>query len=95
MKFADHSPAEKCDCWYQADEMLAIRREVKETVALMNQNLPVGIPKALMSTHGLEGKPRWGNTTAKRFVWRLWSEIDFSQAGLGRATSVLEQQPSP
>lgn len=67
MNLADYSPAEKCECWYQADEMQAIRREVKETVALMNQDLPVGTPdsRTLLSTHGLEGKTKVGKRHRK------------------------------
>lgn len=37
MHIDDYSDAEKCDCWYQAQEMREIRKEVKDTIVLMNQ----------------------------------------------------------
>ena len=77
MHIDDYSQAEKYECWYQAVEMLEIRREVKETVALMNQNVPIdelcrmseemkdtGMDVSL-STHGLEGKTRAGKRYRK------------------------------
>lgn len=66
----DYSEAEKYDCWYHADEMREIRREVKDTVALMNRNAPIHEINRVsekkndagmyvtFSTRGLEGKTR-------------------------------------
>jgi len=72
MHVDDYSETEKYQCWYQADELREIRKEVKETVALMNQNVPIdegsreddvmnydGI-ETTVTTHGLEGKTRTG-----------------------------------
>lgn len=77
MSMDDYSEEQKCECWYQADEMREIRREVKETVALMNRNVPIeqlsrisaemnesGIDVTI-TTHGLEGKTRAGKRYRK------------------------------
>jgi len=74
MHVDDYSEAEKCECWYQADEMREIRREVKETVALMNRNVPIDKLSLIASEmnndvtftiHGLEGKTRSGKRYRK------------------------------
>jgi hypothetical protein len=77
MSIDDYSEEQKCECWYQVDEMREIRREVKETVALMNRNVPIeqlsrisaemnesGI-NVTITTHGLEGKTRTGKRHRK------------------------------
>jgi hypothetical protein len=73
----DYSEAEKCDCWYQFDEMREIRKEVKDTVALMNQNVLIdelsrfpgkatyAAADASVTTRGLEGKTRVGKRHRK------------------------------
>lgn len=62
MNVAEYSDYEKRECWFQVEEMREIRKEVKDTVALMNQN--VSIDKSFddisLSTRGLEGKTRAG-----------------------------------
>ncbi len=74
----DYSESERRDCWYQPGEMMEIRREVKETVALMNRNVPMndmtrlsaemsaaGIDVEEITTHGLEGKTKAGKRHRK------------------------------
>mmetsp|Transcript_25653 Transcript_25653/g.70596 ORF Transcript_25653/g.70596 Transcript_25653/m.70596 type:complete len:357 (+) Transcript_25653:105-1175(+) len=62
MNVEDYSDAEKIECWYQADEMREIRKDVKDTIALMNQNLALdqALVDVTMTTRGLEGKTRAG-----------------------------------
>lgn len=73
----DYTETERCECWYQLDEMREIRRDVKDTVALMNRNVPMhelsrfsdGMNDAdidaTITTHGLEGKTRAGKRHRK------------------------------
>lgn len=78
MNIDDYSAAEKYECWYQVDEMRMIRAEVKETVALMNQNVPMNKTSSIfaemndafknltkLTTHGLEGKTKVGKRHRK------------------------------
>lgn len=74
----DYSPEDRIQCWYQFDELRQIRTEVKDTVALMNQNLPMniishdsadsndaGVEMKTYTTHGLEGKTKEGKRQRK------------------------------
>eukprot|EP00531_Pseudo-nitzschia_arenysensis_P019320 CAMPEP_0116124702 /NCGR_PEP_ID=MMETSP0329-20121206/5418_1 /TAXON_ID=697910 /ORGANISM="Pseudo-nitzschia arenysensis, Strain B593" /LENGTH=315 /DNA_ID=CAMNT_0003618693 /DNA_START=29 /DNA_END=973 /DNA_ORIENTATION=- len=78
MHLDDYSESERLDCWYQPGEMMEIRREVKETVALMNRNVPMddvtrlsaemnaaGMDVKEITTHGLEGKTKAGKRHRK------------------------------
>lgn len=78
MNIDDYSQSEKYECWYQVAEMMEIRREVKETVALMNRNVPMddiirlsaemnasGLDVTTITTHGLEGKTKIGKRHRK------------------------------
>ncbi len=78
MNIDDYSPSEKYECWYQVAEMMEIRREVKETVALMNRNMTMdyiirlsaetnasGLDVTTITTHGLEGKTKIGKRHRK------------------------------
>lgn len=60
----DYSEHEKFECWFQADEMRQIRREVKDTISLMNRNLIIdencNLDGSLISIQGLEGKTKAG-----------------------------------
>ena len=70
INLGDYSEAEKFDCWFQAEEMREIRREMKETVALMNQNVVIdesgNDPTNTRSIHGLEGKTRSGKRDRRK-----------------------------
>jgi len=67
INIGDYSEDEKCYCWLQPDEMREIRREVKETVALMNNNISINdTAYETMSTHGLEGKTKSGKRDRKK-----------------------------
>ena len=75
----DYSPEERRQCWYHFDELRDIRTEVKDTVALMNENnLPLnatshgaddvnddGMEMKTHITHGLEGKTKEGKRQRK------------------------------
>lgn len=74
----DYSPEERRKCWYQLDELRDIRTEVKDTVTLMNENLPSntishraddsnddGMEMNTHITHGLEGKTKEGKRQRK------------------------------
>ena len=78
MNIDDYSQSEKYECWYQVAEMMEIRREVKETVALMNRNVPMdditrisaemnasGLGVTTITTYGLEGKTKIGKRHRK------------------------------
>lgn len=60
----DYSEHEKFECWFQADEMRQIRREVKDTLSLMNRNLIIDenckLDGSPISIRGLEGKTKAG-----------------------------------
>jgi len=62
MNIEDYTEHEKFQCWYQVEEMREIRRDVKDTIALMNQNMPIekSVNDITVSTRGLEGKTRAG-----------------------------------
>ena len=73
MNIEDYSEYEKCECWYQLEEMREIRQDVKDTVAMMNiqsqANLNSTGDRKLMTAlvddvtqtiRGLEGKTRAG-----------------------------------
>mmetsp|Transcript_12982 Transcript_12982/g.30625 ORF Transcript_12982/g.30625 Transcript_12982/m.30625 type:complete len:367 (+) Transcript_12982:218-1318(+) len=69
----DYTAFEKQLCWFHPDELREIRREVRETVAMMNRNERVdethdedaGHPTA-RSTRGLEGRTRSGKSDRKK-----------------------------
>ena len=62
MNVEDYTEHEKFECWYQVEEMREIRKDVKDTIAFMNQNIPIdkSVNDITVSTRGLEGKTRTG-----------------------------------
>ena len=87
MSMDDYSEKQKCECWYQADEIRDIRREVKETVALMNRDVPIEQLSRIsaemnesgtdvtITTHGLEGKTRASKRYRKEIRLKSMSAV--------------------